>query len=112
MDLRRQVRGPLGAELGGWRAGLEQHRAAGPGAGQRQHQVGGQFFGGTRAPFSELAQSDVAGICESFVQRRKGLAVVEVRRVHRVPCLPQYIRDGADAFGQALRVVQHEHFSG
>ncbi len=48
---------------------------------------------------------------DALLDRVEPLALEEIGRVHRVACLPQLVREGVEARGLALCVVEEEYLS-
>jgi hypothetical protein len=98
VDLERRALGPGAAELGERQRRVKHQRAAGTRPrlcqllgrhpAEREagvDELGRQVLRRSDAVVEERAESDLAGVCNSLLDRVKGLSVVEIWRVHGVP---------------------------
>jgi hypothetical protein len=103
---------------------LAEQRTARTGPGLRQllsrkhtereagvHQIGGQPLGRTEAALEHLAEADLLGVGHSLLEKGEGAAVVQIGRVHGVPCAAQLVGERDHPGGQPLRVVEEHYFS-
>src|SRR5262249_42060978 len=109
-------------ELRHWNTGVEQERPGGAWAGLRQLLCGqhtereaavddlaGQVVRFARSALDQVSEADLRCVRHAFVDRRKRPTVEQVRCVHRVTDVSQFVCKPLEAFRLTLCVVEEEH---
>jgi hypothetical protein len=71
--------------------------------------LGGQTFRCSRASLDDHAEPDLLGVGDPVVELRERLALVQIRRVDRVPGGPQLVGKSEESLGLPLRVVKQQY---
>jgi len=69
----------------------------------------GQRVRGVHPAFDHRAETDLSGVRETLVDRAEGATVEEVGGVHRVAGASQLVREGVEARGLTLCMVEEQY---